>query len=113
MIIHVTRCRYCQKPEAVVKHGTNRGGTARCRCKECQRTFTPEPNPRQTSQATKEAVERALAERLGVRAIARTLKVGYQTIKNVAQDAKKTEATGRGADYARQRCGRNGRVVHQ
>ena len=89
MIIHVTLCPFCQKPEAVTKHGTNRGGTARCRCKECQRTFTPEPNSRKTSQTTKEAVERALAERLSVRAIARTCKVGYQTIKNVAQDAKK------------------------
>ena len=89
MIIHVTLCRYCQKPEAVVKHGTNRGGTARCRCKNCQRTFTPEPNSRQTSQATIETVERALVERLGVRAIARTCKVGYQTIKKVRENAKK------------------------
>ena len=92
MIIHVTRCRYCHKPEAVVKHGTNRGGTARCRCKNCQKTFTPEPNPRKTSQATLEAVERALAERLSHRAIARTLKVGSQTIKKVREAAKKNSS---------------------
>ena len=64
-------------------------GTARCRCKNCQKTFTPQPNPRQTSQATKEAVQRALAERLSYRAIARSLKVGTQTIKKVREDAKK------------------------
>jgi hypothetical protein len=34
-------------------------------------------------------VERALAERLSVRAICRTLKVGCQTIKNIANDAQK------------------------
>jgi transposase-like protein len=89
MIIHAVACPHCQRPDAVVKHGTNRGGTARCRCKDCNKTFTPAPNPRQTSQATKEAIERALAERLSVRAIARTLKVGYQSIRKVAQDAQK------------------------
>ena len=89
MIIHAILCPYCQKPDAVIRHGTNRGGTARCRCKDCRKTFTPRPNPRRTSQATKEAVERALAERLSQRAIARTLRVGFQTIRKVAQDAQK------------------------
>ena len=92
MIIHATLCPHCNKPEAVIRHGTNRGGTARCRCKNCQKTFTPEPNSRKTSQATIEAVERALAERLGVRAIARSCKVGYQTIKKVKEDAKKNSS---------------------
>jgi transposase-like protein len=89
MIIHATLCPHCHKPDAVVKHGTNRGGTARCRCKDCHKTFTPQPNPRQTSQATKGAIERALAERLSQRAIARCLKVGYQTIRKIAQEAQK------------------------
>jgi transposase-like protein len=89
MITHAIVCPHCQRPEAVVKHGTNRGGTARCRCKDCHKTFTPRPNPRQTSQATREAVERALAERLSQRAIARCLRVSYQTIRRVAQDGQK------------------------
>ena len=89
MITHAIVCPHCQRPEAVVKHGTNRGGTARCRCKDCHKTFTPQPNPRQTSQATREAVERALAERLSQRAIARRLRVSYQTIRRVAQDGQK------------------------
>jgi transposase-like protein len=89
MITHAIICPFCHKAEAVLRHGTNRGGTARCRCKDCHKTFTPRPNPRQTSQATKEAVERALAERLSQRAIARCLKVSYQTIRKVAQDAQK------------------------
>lgn len=89
MIIHAIVCPHCHKPDAVVRHGTNRGGTARCRCKDCQKTFTPAPNPRHTSPATKEAIERALAERLSQRAIARLLKVGCQTIRKVAQDAQK------------------------
>ena len=89
MVTHAIHCPHCQKPDAVVRHGTNRGGTARCRCKDCHKTFTPVPNPRQTSPGTKEAVEQALAERLSQRAIARLLKVGCQTIRNVAKDAQK------------------------
>ncbi len=89
MITHAIVCPHCHKPEAVVRHGTNRGGTARCRCKGCNKTFTPQPNLRQTNPATKEAVERALAERLSQRAIARLLKIGCQTIRNVAKDAQK------------------------
>jgi transposase-like protein len=92
MVTHVTPCPFCQKPDAVVRHGTNRGGTARCRCKDCCKTFTPAPNPRHTSEATKAAVERALAERLSVRAIARTLGVGSDTVRKVAQEAQKNTA---------------------
>ena len=89
MILHALLCPHCHRPDAVVKHGTNRGGTARCRCKDCGKTFTPQPNPRQTSEATKAAIERALAERLSQRAIARLLKVSDQTIRTVAQEAQK------------------------
>ena len=92
MITYATLCPHCQKPEAVVKHGTNRGGTARCRCKDWHQTFTRVPNPRKTSQATKAAIERALAERLSQRAIARLLRVSGQTIRRVAQDAEKNSS---------------------
>ncbi len=54
-----------------------------------QQDLHPQPNPRRTSEATKEAVQRALAQRLWVRAIARCLKVSYQTIQKVAHDAQK------------------------
>jgi transposase-like protein len=92
MILHATLCPHCHRSEAVVKHGTNRGGTLRCRCKDCHKTFTPQPNPRQTSEATKAAIERALAERLSQRAIARLLRVGDQTIRKVAKEAQKNSA---------------------
>ena len=97
MITHALICPFCREPNAVVRHGTNRGGTVRCRCKDGDKTFTPAPNPRQTSQATKEAVERALAERLSQRAITRTLRVSFQTIRRVAQEAQKnTDRSTRG-----------------
>jgi transposase-like protein len=76
-------CPHCGKPDAVVKHGTNRGGTARCRCLTCSKTFTPAPNPRQVTAETEQAILGALAERISQRGIARALKVSRTTIRQV------------------------------
>src|SRR5262249_48112748 len=74
-----------------VKHGTNRGGTKRCRCKTCNKTFTPEPNPRRLDPKIEQAIERALDERLAFLAIKRTFKVGWDTIARIAA-AKSAQA---------------------
>jgi transposase-like protein len=89
MIVTAVLCPHCQKPDSVVKHGTNRGGSARCRCTACRRSFTPAPSPRRTSEQTRQAVGRALAERMSQRAIARCFRVSFQTIRKVAQEAEK------------------------
>ena len=89
MIVHAIACPCCHQAEPVVKHGTNRTGTARCRCKDCNKTFTPQPCSRSLRPETRAAIERALAERLAQRAIARCFKVSFQTIRKVAQDAQK------------------------
>lgn len=46
MVSETICCPHCGKAEAVVRHGYNRGSTARCCCKQCDKTFTPKPNPR-------------------------------------------------------------------
>ena len=76
-------CPHCGKPERVVKHGTNRGGTARCRCLAWHKTFTPQPNPRTVTPETEQAILGALAERISQRGIARALKVSRTTIREV------------------------------
>ena len=81
-------CPYCNKPDALVKHGTNRGGTARCRCLGCRKTFTPQPNPRRVGTEKEQAILGALAERISQRGIARALKVSRDTIRNLR---KKTQ----------------------
>lgn len=89
MIVHAIACPFCHQAEPVVKHGTNRTGTQRCRCKDCKKTFTPQPCRKGPSPETVAAIERALAERLAQRAIARCFKVSFQTIRRVAHDAQK------------------------
>ena len=78
-------CPFCQQPDAVVKHGTNRGGTARLRCRSCQKTFTPKPNPRQVSTEKEQLILNALAERISQYGIARTFGVSRMTVRKIRQ----------------------------
>jgi transposase-like protein len=93
MIITAIHCPHCQTPEHVVKHGTTRYGTERCRCKACHKSFAPLAKSRKTSPEKEHFVERALAERLSQRAIARACQVGFATIRRVAKEAQKNRPT--------------------
>ena len=83
MVAQAIVCPYCRQTEPVIRHGTNRGGTARCRCKACAKTFTPAPNARKTTPETEAKIERALQERLSIEAMARLLKVSKNTVYKV------------------------------
>ena len=78
-------CPHCGTKKDVIKFGTNRSGTARCRCLACGRTFTPTPRSRALTPEKQAAIERALAERVSQQGIARMLKVGRDTIRRVRQ----------------------------
>ena len=73
-------CPHCGS-KAIIKFGTNRSGTARCRCRGCGKTFTLNPKSRALTPQKEQQICRALAERTSQRGIARTLKVGRQTIR--------------------------------
>jgi transposase-like protein len=80
MVAPAIVCPHCDQAAPVVRHGTNRGGTARCRCKDCNKTFTPQSNSRKTTPETEQKILRALEERLSIEAVARLLKVAKKTI---------------------------------
>ncbi len=92
MVAHVIACPHCHKAEPVIRHGTNRGGTARCRCKDCKRTFTPAPNTRKTSPQREAQVLSALSERLSIAAVARMLGMSRQTIYDLLKKNAVTPA---------------------
>ncbi len=73
-------CPHCGSKN-VIRFGTNRSGTVRCRCRGCGKTFTLNPRSRALTSEKEEAICRALQERTSQRGIARTLKVGRQTIR--------------------------------
>ena len=78
-------CPKCGDARQVIKFGTNRSGTARCRCLACKKTFTLSPRSRALSPEKEAAIERALAERISQQGIARMLKVGRDTVRKVRQ----------------------------
>jgi len=47
------RCPKCGKVENQIKVGRNRSGTQRCKCKECNITYTIDPKKREYSEETR------------------------------------------------------------
>ena len=78
-------CPHCGNVKEVIRFGTNRSGTARCRCLACKKTFTLSPKSRRLSPEKEAAIERALAERISQVGIARMLKVSRNTVRAVRQ----------------------------
>jgi len=76
-------CPHCQEVEGVIRFGTNRSGTPRCRCNACKQTFTLAPKSRTLTPERQQQILRSLAERTSQRGIARSLKVSRDTIRAV------------------------------
>ena len=77
-------CPHCSAKE-VIRFGTNRSGTPRCRCRVCSRTFTLSPRTRALSPQKESIIQRALAERISQQGIARMLQVSRNTVRKVRQ----------------------------
>jgi insertion element IS1 protein InsB len=59
----------------VVRNGLTHSGTPGFRCRACDRRFVAAPKTGPVPEATKDLIRRLLAERLGIRAIARAVGV--------------------------------------
>jgi len=91
MVTQAVACPHCAGVEPVVKHGVHRNQTPRCFCKDCQKTFTPQPRSRRVTPQKEQAIRDALAERLSIDAIARMLHCSKSTIYAVLE---KTDSGG-------------------
>ncbi len=76
-------CPHCAETDKVIRFGTNRSGTARCRCRGCGKTFTRNPRSQALSSEKEAAILNCLAERISQRGIARSLHVGRLSIRNL------------------------------
>lgn len=76
-------CPFCGDTASIIRRGYNRCGTQRLFCKICQKRFTPNPVNRSLSEEKQELIEKALAERMSQRGIARTFKVSRDTIRSL------------------------------
>ncbi len=80
------KCPHCQSARCK-RFGTNRSGSARGRCNDCDKTFTPDPNGRAMTDHKEAQIVLALQERISQRGIARTFKVARLTIRNIRKKA--------------------------
>ena len=60
----VDPCPQCQQTKPVLYWGNNRGGTQRLRCKDANKSFTPQPGTNRISPQKQPLIERSLAQRL-------------------------------------------------
>lgn len=81
MVIEVYACPRCQQTEPIVRFGHTRSGSQRLRCQDCRKTWTPHPKNRTVTPEKEKLILAAVGERLSQRAIARTLKVSRNTIR--------------------------------
>lgn len=86
-------CPGCQQAEPVVRHGTNRNGSHRFRCKACQKTFTPTPNRRLITSDKQAQVLAALEERLSIMAVARLFGMSRQTVYDLLKKSRQEPAS--------------------
>jgi transposase-like protein len=92
MITITIACPYCQETERVIKHGTTKAQTPRCRCLNCKKTFILQPKSRTLTQEKEDAILRHLEERTTIRGICRALKVSPNTIYAVLKKNRATAA---------------------
>lgn len=82
-------CTRCASQQCV-RFGSNRGGTQRYICKDCGRTFTPEPARRGISQERVEQIRALIANGHPITKVTRILKVSPKTIYKVIRSTDET-----------------------
>ena len=76
------QCPHCSSPEQQTKSGHTRTGSQRYKCRECQRSYTPDPKPLGYPDETKREAVRLYLEGTNFRRIGRILGVNHQSVVN-------------------------------
>lgn len=89
MVTEAYSCPQCNEIEPVVRFGHTRSGSQRLWCKSCRKSWTPTPKNRTVTPEKEALILSALGERLSQRAIARTLKVSRNTVRETLKKGHK------------------------
>jgi transposase-like protein len=87
-----TACTRCASQQCV-RFGSNRGGTQRYICKECGRTFTPDPARRGISEERAEQIKTLIANGHPITKVTRLLKVSPKTVYKVIRAAEQPKVS--------------------
>jgi transposase-like protein len=82
-----TACSRCAS-QHYVRFGSNRGGTQRYICKDCGRTFTPDPARRGISPERAEQIKSMIAAGHAITKVTRLLKVSPKTVYKVIRSTE-------------------------
>jgi transposase-like protein len=80
-------CSRCASQQCV-RFGSNRGGTQRYICKDCGRTFTPDPARRGISQDRADQIKSLIANGHPITKVTRLLKVSPKTVYKVLRSVE-------------------------
>lgn len=84
------KCPFCERPDAVKKHGLDNTGYQRYRCQSCRRTFQPDYAYRACQPGMKEQIVDLAMNNAGIRDTARALHISInavvRTLKNSRRD---------------------------
>lgn len=78
----MSQCTHCSSSEQQTKSGHTRTGSQRYKCRDCQRTYTPEPKPLGYPEETKREAVRLYLEGTNFRRVGRVLGVNHQSVVN-------------------------------
>jgi transposase-like protein len=79
MITHTLSCPRCGSTE-VIRHGKDRQGVQRYRCRSCTYTFRADPKPNGYTEEEKDTILAAYEERASLRGLTRIFGVSRTTV---------------------------------
>ena len=74
------RCQRCGSEKGQHKYGKNRSGTAKYRCSECGRVYTPEPSKHAYSEEERTAAIKSYYEGVSGRGVGRLHKMSKSNV---------------------------------
>ena len=104
MVTHILRCSRCDSTD-VMRHGKDRRGVQRYRCRECAYTFRENPKPKGYTEEEKQRILAAYRERMSLRGLTRVFGVSRTTVSTwLRQEAETLSPPG--GDASTRRVGR-------
>ena len=93
MVIEILLCRHCPSHN-VIKHGRDRRGVQRFRCRDCGRTFQKPEADRRYTDAFRAQVLAAYQERASMRGVSRVFGISRLTLADWLKKSQVSAAAG-------------------
>jgi transposase-like protein len=107
MVTQILRCSRCDSTD-VIRHGKDRKGVQRYRCRACAYTFREDPKPKGYTEEEKQQILAAYRERMSMRGLTRVFGVSRSTVATWLREEAETLSPPGGDASAGRVGGRSG-----